>query len=160
MIRICGFDPGTRVCGYGIIDFEPRTQGLVFVECGTLEPGSGTAQQRLDDLGRDAADLLREFQPHTAGLEHAYFGINPQSALRISEARGVLLRVCGEVGVPVEQYQPSTAKLSVAGSGKATKEQVRAVVMRTLYLASSPKLDATDALAIAICRARRWRAAS
>lgn len=160
MIRICGFDPGTLVCGYGVIDFEPRTQGLVLVECGTLEPGSGSVQQRLDVLGRDAAELIREFKPAAAGLEHAYFGINPQSALRISEARGVLLRVCGEAGVPVEQYQPSSAKLSVAGSGRATKEQVRAVVMRALHLASPPKLDASDALAIAICRARRWRMAS
>lgn len=160
MIRILGFDPGTRICGYGLIDFDPAVRSMALVECGTLEPGEGDASARLGVLGADARELVQEFTPVAAGIEKAHVGVNPQSSLRIAEARGVLVTVLSAEGVPFEEYQPSTVKLSVTGSGRASKETVQAVIMRLLHLARPPKLDATDALAMAVCRALRWKAAA
>jgi crossover junction endodeoxyribonuclease RuvC len=160
VIRILGFDPGTRVCGYGVLDLEPMTRTMRFVECGTLEPGAGSAAERLGVLGRDAAEVVEEFRPDAGAIEMAHVGINPHAALRLAESRGVLLQLLVSEGIPVEQYQPSTVKLSVAGHGRASKDIVAQVVMRSLNLARPPKLDATDALAIAMCRALRWRAAA
>lgn len=157
MIRIIGLDPGTRVCGYGVIDFDENTRRLAMVECGTLEPGSGDASTRLGVLGADALDLVREFGPAAAALECAHVGINRQTVMRIAEARGVLITVLAAEAVPFEEYQPSSMKRSVTGSGRASKEMVRQVVMRMLRLARPPELDASDALGLAVCRALRWR---
>lgn len=156
MTRVLGLDPGTRICGYGVIDWDQRTGGMQLVECGTLEPGAGGVVARLAVLRDDAAALVREFRPDEAALELAHVRFNMQTALRIAEARGVLIGVLSAAKVPFEQYQPSSIKLSAAGSGKASKEQVAVAVGRVLHLSGNPPLDATDALATAICRVRRW----
>jgi crossover junction endodeoxyribonuclease RuvC len=155
VIRILGLDPGTIVCGYGVIDVDLAVRSMALVECGTLEPGEGSVEQRLGVLGADAIEVIHEFKPAAGAIEKAHVGINPHAALRLAEARGVLIRVLDEGGVRTGQYQPSQVKLSVAGHGRATKEQVARVVMRLLHLARAPKLDTTDALAIAICHALR-----
>lgn len=155
MIRILGFDPGTKVCGYGVIDFEPRTLAMALVECGTLEPGNGDVAARLGILRTDAEELVAEFRPDTAALELAHFRVNAQTALRLAEARGVLMGVLSAAAVPFAQYQPSSIKLSAAGHGRSTKEQVAAAVARELHLVGHAKLDTTDALATAITHARR-----
>ena len=88
-------------------------------------------------------------------MEEAFFGVNVQSTLALGEARGVALFVAAEHGLPVTGYPPATVKQTVVGHGRATKEQVGYLVRALLALRRTPEPDAADALAIAICHARR-----
>lgn len=153
IVRVLGFDPGTRICGYGVIDYDTRSRAMAYVECGVLALGKGTIASRLAALEADATEVIGEFGPGAAAIEHAHVGKNVASALRISEARGVLLGALSRAGVQAEQYQPSQAKKAATGRGDATKGRVRAVLVRVLKIDGEPALDATDALAIAVCRA-------
>lgn len=157
MIRILGLDPGTRITGYGCIDFEPETRAVTYVECGTLETSAPDMRGKLEDLRKDAVELVREFKPAVGVLERAHIGKGPHAGLRLSEARGVLLAVLGEAGVDVAEYQPKSVKLSITAHGGASKEAVRGRVMRMLRLTTAPTLDSSDALALALCWAVRWR---
>ena len=100
--------------------------------------------------------MTTPFPVDVLALEEAFFGKSVQSALRIGEARGVVLVAAARAGIPVAQYPPATIKKAVTGRGGATKEQVQEMVRITLGLAAPPQpADAADALAIAICHALR-----
>ncbi len=156
-LRFLGFDPGTKVAGYGVVDLILPNR-LAYVECGELRL-SGTLEERLAQLRVDADEVVSEFRPTAAGLECAYVGKNPQSALRLAEARGVLMGVLAAHGVETHQFQPSTAKKAAAGNGRASKKHVQTALMVMLGLKSTPGLDASDALAHAVCCALKHKAA-
>jgi crossover junction endodeoxyribonuclease RuvC len=154
--RVIGVDPAIRQAGYGVVDVDGDR--ITYVECGTFEfDQRESVEVRLAQLSADLIEVVDEFGPALAGIEHAHVGKNPQSALRLAEARGVCTAVFAERGIVVENYQPSEIKLSATGNGRANKAQVRAILMRQLRISREPKFDASDALAVAVCRARRLR---
>ena len=156
MIRILGIDPGTLRCGYGVVEVsearaiaKPR-----YVECGVIElSGKLTLAERLRLLATDLRELLTELRPHEVSLEAAFHGVNAQSALRLGHARGVIMLLVAEAGLPLGEYPPATVKRSVAGHGRAGKEEIQRVVTWLCALKRAPRPDAADALAIALCHA-------
>ncbi|MEZ4369070.1 MAG: crossover junction endodeoxyribonuclease RuvC [Kofleriaceae bacterium] len=157
MITILGIDPGSRVCGYGVIRCGGRGE-LRYVECGVLTaPAAWPAERRLGEIARGLAEVVDEFTPACLAVEdvfaHAGHG-NVRSALSLAQARGMALAIAGLRGLPVFSYAPALVKKSVVGTGRAGKEQVARMVAGLIGLAAAPRADAADALAVAIAHGR------
>jgi crossover junction endodeoxyribonuclease RuvC len=156
-LRILGIDPGSLRLGYGVIECEgPGAAKVRYVECGVITAGRNERRHaRLAEIGRGLRDLLAELKPDVVAMEEAFFGVNVQSTLALGEARGVAIYVAAEQGLSVAGYPPATVKQTVVGHGRASKQQVSYLVRALLALRRTPEPDAADALAIAICHARR-----
>jgi crossover junction endodeoxyribonuclease RuvC len=156
-LRILGIDPGTLRLGYGAIECSgPGASRVAYLECGVISaPARQDRPTRLVEIGRGLRELIAELRPDAVAMEEAFFGVNVQSTVALGEARGVALFVAGDQGVPVTGYPPATVKQTVVGHGRATKQQVGFLVRALLAMRRLPAPDAADALAIAICHARR-----
>lgn len=155
--RILGIDPGTIHCGYGVLEAQrgafmrPR-----YIECGVIELNPRQPlSERLVALAHDLREVLVEFLPDEVALEALYHGVNAQSALRLGHARGVIMLVIAEARLPLHEYPPATVKRTVAGNGRAQKEEVQRLVSYRCGLRQPPPLDASDALALALCHAQQ-----
>jgi crossover junction endodeoxyribonuclease RuvC len=159
-VRILGLDPGSRVCGYGVIDVRTETRGdeLAYVECGLLTaPEDRTMEERLGELARGLREVIAELTPHVVAVEDVFSHHNPRSSLALAQARGMVLAVGGLCGLAVASYAPALVKKAVSGSGRADKTQIARMVQALIGLRSLPRADATDALAVAITHGRRLR---
>ena len=156
-VRILGIDPGSLRLGYGVVETEGAGGARVaYVECGVISaPAHRPRAVRLAEIGRGLRELIAEVRPDAVAMEEAFYGVNVQSTIALGEARGVALFVAAEEGLDVTGYPPATVKKSVVGHGRATKEQVGFLVRALLSMRRTPAPDAADALAIAICHARR-----
>jgi crossover junction endodeoxyribonuclease RuvC len=154
-MRILGLDPGTRYFGYGVV--ERLGPGRVqYIECGIVEPPRrADLAERLAVIADGLREIIVELGPSVVAVEGVFHGVNPRSALQLGHSRGVALATAGAHGLRVHEYAPATVKRAVAGSGAATKTQVQAMVRTLCKLARAPRLDASDALAVAICHAFR-----
>ena len=158
-MRILGIDPGTRRCGYGVIEGERGR--LSYVECGVIEPpAKAPLAERLAELWAGLGDVIGELAPSVMAVEDIFHGIDARAALTLGHARGVVLAAAGAAGILVHSYPPATVKRSVTGYGRAAKPQVCAVVQTLLALKRVPRADAADALAVAICHAHHAPAAA
>ena len=154
-MRVLGVDPGSRVCGYGVITVAAR-RAVVYVECGVIAPPRGRApSERLGEIARWLGDIIDELAPEALAVEDCFAHINIRSALALAQARGVVLAVAGLAGLPVFSYAPTLVKQSVTGRGRASKDQVARMVQTLVGLRSPPEADAADALAVAITHAHR-----
>jgi crossover junction endodeoxyribonuclease RuvC len=155
-VRILGLDPGSRVCGYGVID--ERAGELSYVECGLLTASEALpVEHRLGELARGLREVIAELAPDVVAVEDVFSHHNPRSALALAQARGMALAVIGLCGLSVASYAPALVKKSVSGSGRAGKTQIARMVQALIGLRSLPRADATDALAVAITHGRRFR---
>ena len=156
-MRILGIDPGSQRLGYGVIECEGAGAARVYyVECGVISaPARDGRSARLVEIGRGLRELMAEVKPDAVAMEDVFYGANVQSTVALGEARGVALFVAAEQGLSVTGYPPATVKQTVVGHGRATKQQVGYLVRALLALQRTPAADASDALAIAICHARR-----
>jgi crossover junction endodeoxyribonuclease RuvC len=157
-MRILGIDPGSRRCGYGVV--EQLAPGRVrYVECGVIEPDpDARLELRLVEIAAGLREVIAELRPGAVAVEGVFHGANASAALKLGHARGVALLAAGEARLDVFEYAPATIKRSVAGSGIASKLQVATMVRALCSLRSAPRLDASDALAAAICHAFHTRA--
>ncbi|HEX4462290.1 MAG TPA: crossover junction endodeoxyribonuclease RuvC [Polyangia bacterium] len=157
-MRILGIDPGTRYFGYGVI--ERLGPGRVrYIECGVLQPRRGDElAARLADIAGSLREVIDELAPTVVAVEGVFHGVNARSALQLGHSRGVALAAAGAAALTVHEYAPATVKRAVAGNGAATKGQVSTMVRALCGLGRSPALDASDALAVAICHAFRGAA--
>ncbi|MFZ9501693.1 MAG: crossover junction endodeoxyribonuclease RuvC [Beijerinckiaceae bacterium] len=152
-IRIIGIDPGLRNTGWGII--EAQGSQLSFVACGTVRSDaslslSARLRQLLDGLG----EVIAAHAPMEAAVEETFVNRDPQSALKLGQARGIALVAPALAGLPVEEYAANLVKKTVVGAGHAEKTQVAMMVRVLLPRADAKSADAADALAIAICHAQ------
>ena len=153
-VRILGIDPGTLRLGYGVIDRAGPTR-MTYVECGVISaPASSARHQRLAVIGRGLRELVEEIRPDVVAMEEAFYGKSVAATLALGEARGVALFVAADRGLEIAGYAPARVKSTVVGSGRASKEQVAFLVRALLSMRRTPDLDASDALAVAICHAR------
>ena len=151
-MRIIGIDPGTAICGYGIIDVKGsnNTSSL----WGYYNPKELTDSQRLEILFNDLSDLLEEYRPDKFGVEELFFNRNVTTAIKVGQARGVILLAAEQQRIPIYEYTPLQIKQAVTGYGKADKNQVIYMTMNILGIREKIKPDDTaDALAVAICTA-------
>ncbi|MBA3539937.1 MAG: crossover junction endodeoxyribonuclease RuvC [Deltaproteobacteria bacterium] len=155
-MRILGIDPGSRVCGYGVID-EDRGE-LRYVECGVLTaPEHKPMEERLGEIARGLREVIIELAPAIVAVEDVFTHQNPRSALALAQARGMALAVIGLQGLSVASYAPALVKKTVTGNGRSEKTQVAQMVGALIGLTSMPVLDASDALAVAITHGRTVR---
>lgn len=149
-IKILGIDPGFGRLGYSVIAREGNNYA---VECmGCLETHSGTAyEKRLLSVGSDIEKIISEKKPDIIALEKIYFTKNQTTALKVAEARGIIIFLAARENIPLMEFTPLEVKAAVCGYGKADKKQVQTMVKMLLKLNEMPKYDdTTDALAIAL----------
>lgn len=150
---ILGVDPGSRVLGYGVVKVAGgRVQHLSHGVLDVVKEGSLSA--RLAALSIRFAELLSKHPPDVAVVEKIFLGKNVSSAFVLGHARGVVIAELAKCKVPVFEYESRLIKKGVTGSGSATKDQVRLVTLRLLGLVTDAKMDASDALAMAVYHAR------
>jgi crossover junction endodeoxyribonuclease RuvC len=155
-VRILGIDPGSRLCGYAVVEADAPEQGgrLRYVECGVLEARAASPiEARLGEMAVGLDEILGELNPEQVAVEDIFAAVNVRSALALGQARGVVLAICGRAGLPVYGYAPSVIKQAVTGRGRAAKPQVAHMVRALLGLRREPRADAADALAVAIAHA-------
>lgn len=151
-MRLIGFDPGLRNTGWGVIEAEGNR--LRYVADGTIRPATDQEMaSRLRELHDGLAAVLREFNPREAAVEETFVNKNPESTLKLGQARGVVLLAPALFDIPVAEYSANRIKKSVVGAGHAAKEQVQMMVSRILPGCNFSSPDAADALAVAICHA-------
>ena len=158
-MRVLGIDPGSRRTGYGVV--ERRGNQLICVTHGVVTPRPG-----LDLAGRLLAiadrieAVIAETGPDAVAVEEAFYHENVRSTLVLGHVRGALLVAAARRGVEVAEYSPREIKLALVGSGAASKDQVNFMIRRLLSLKGDVALDASDALAGAVCHLQRARLAA
>lgn len=149
-MRVLGVDPGSRLCGYAVVDVVDGRQ-CRYVECGVLTPErGGTAEIRLGNIACWLTDVINELRPTVMAVEDVFCGANPRSALALAQARGTVLAVAGLSGLIVHSYAPTLIKQSITGKGNAPKIQVAKMAGALIGLTHVPQADAADALAVAM----------
>jgi crossover junction endodeoxyribonuclease RuvC len=150
-MRVLGIDPGILTTGYGLVDV--RGDALRAVSFGTISTQASLPfTQRLLRIHQELQSLLIRSQPDCAAVEAVFFARNVQSALRLGQARGVILLALAKAGVEVHEYSALEVKQAVTSYGQAVKGQVQEMVRVLLGLTETPSpADAADALAVAIC---------
>lgn len=153
-MKIIGVDPGTNTTGYGIVTESGGRTGSSGWGAIRLN-GADPLPERLARIAGELRKTIAEHKPDCLAMEESFFSKNAQSALKLGMARGVIMLVAAENGLPVHEYPPLLVKQTVVGYGRADKNQVRALVKAILGLKETPTpLDASDALAVAITHAR------
>ncbi len=152
-----GIDPGTALCGYGIVRASDDEYALVV--CGAIAtPAKTPLEQRLLTIYNELSALIRQYRPDTAAVEKLFFSRNTTTALSVGHARGVAMLALAQAHIPLCEYTPNEIKQAVAGYGGADKYQMQQMVRMLLHLDAAPKPDdAADAVAIALCHLQSAR---
>jgi crossover junction endodeoxyribonuclease RuvC len=158
-VRILGIDPGSRITGFGVI--ESLRGGLNgrcrVVIAGTVRLGDGPLPERLEKLHLALGDLLATHGPEAVAVEGIFAKLAPRSALTLGHARGIALLCAAQAKLPVYEYPPATVKRSLTHGGNASKSSVARAVGMVLGLRTALAVDASDALAVALCHLSRSR---
>lgn len=150
--KILGIDPGLQKCGWGIIQSDGTA--LRFIACGVIKTNaSDDMARRLADLHQGLAEIIKIHNPDSAAIEETFVNKNPASALKLGQARGVLMAVPALQGLAVAEYGANKIKKSIVGSGHAAKAQMGMMVRTLLPACGGPSEDEADALAVAITHA-------
>jgi len=156
--KLLGLDPGLGTTGWGIIQAEGNR--LSHIANGQLKTDTAAPlPERLADLARQLETLIAEHAPEGAAVEEVFVNKNPQSTLKLGQARGVVLCAAARAGIDVGEYAARLVKKAVVGVGNAEKAQVHAMVARLLPGVKVAGADAADALAVAICHAHHLASA-
>ena len=162
-MKLLGLDPGLRITGWGVVEADGNN--LSHIADGALKiDARGSLAERLAALYEGLQQVLDLHRPDEAAVEDTFVNRNPASALKLGQARGVVLLAPAAFGIPVAEYPANVVKKSVVGVGHADKRQIDAMVRMLLPGCAAATPDAADALAVAICHAhhmstsRRWSA--
>ncbi|MDI6745326.1 MAG: crossover junction endodeoxyribonuclease RuvC [Thermodesulfovibrionales bacterium] len=166
---ILGIDPGSIVCGYGIIKTvqsqESRVKtpnsklqtlnsntDTVYVASGRIMlPSKQPLNVRLRELYSNLTDIIREYSPYEVAIEKVFFAKSIKAALVLGQARGAALVAAASSGLSVYEYSALEVKKAIAGYGRAEKHQVQSMVSKILSLKTKLSADSADALALALC---------
>ena len=157
-VRVLGLDPGSRATGYALLECVGTTS--TYLASGAIRTTADSFPRRLEEIFAGVTRLVGEYRPDEVAIERVFMHRNPDSAIKLGQARGAAL--CGTFSVEprIYEYAPREIKLAVVGTGAAQKEQVQLMVKQLLRLSGSLGPDAADALAIALCHANTRRLAS
>ncbi len=157
-MRLLGIDPGLRRTGYACVEVPARSLEPKLVEAGVLRlRATGPLAERLRQLHDELESVLEDLAPGSMAVESLFSNARfVRTAIIMGHARGVVLLAAGRRGLPVTELAPAEVKRAVTGRGNATKDQVRRAVMTQCGLrALKGPSDVSDAVAIALCAARR-----
>jgi len=146
--RILGIDPGSRLTGFGVIDLNGRDSH--YVTSGCIRVKGADLPTKLGIIFNGINQLVATHRPDMVSIERVFMHRNPDSALKLGQARGAAICAAVVHQLPVSEYSPTQIKLAVAGHGHAAKEQIQHMVRILLSLPGSPSEDAADALAAAL----------
>ncbi len=152
-MRILGVDPGSNITGYAVISSK---NDIITVEAmGILKLSKfETHQEKLKEIFFKIQDVIERFNPELMAIEAPFFGKNPQSMLKLGRAQGVAIAAGAAMGLEVQEFSPKRIKQSITGNGNASKEKVAGMLQIILgENLEAATLDATDALATAVCMA-------
>lgn len=146
-----GIDPGTNISGYGVIAVSSGRPE--FVTMGVIDMRKEKDPfRKLDFIFREMGKIMDMYSPDYVAIESPFYGKNPQVILKLGRAQGAAITAALHRDIPVCEYAPRKAKVAITGSGSASKEQVCTMICRILNMKLEPEhLDATDAVAIALC---------
>lgn len=150
-MKILGIDPGTAICGWGLI--ETKKSKFKVIDFGVIETDHGTEQcDRLHSIFTELSAIIKKARPEAVAVEELFFFKNLKTAIKVAEARGVITVTARDNQVKFFEYTPLQVKQALVGYGRADKNQVQQMVKVILGLKTIPKPDdAADALAVAIC---------
>jgi crossover junction endodeoxyribonuclease RuvC len=152
--RLLGVDPGLNKAGWGIIDVSGNNAS--FVACGTIKTTpKDSLPARIKVLHHELSKVIEHYSPEEAAIEETFVNKNPQSSLKLGQARGALILTLGLAQLPVTEYSATHIKKSVVGTGRAAKDQISTMVKILLPTAKMDGPDAADALAIALTHAHQ-----
>ena len=155
--RVLGVDPGMHETGWAVLEGEPSSPRLVASGVIRTEPGRALPE-RLSAIHSGLAAVLTAHKPQSFAIEEMFFTTIAHTVRATLQARGVALLAVAQAGRAVHEYNPTTVKLSLTGSGRAEKAQMQAVVQKALGLAERLRPnDVADAAAIALCHMRSGR---
>ncbi len=153
MTRILGIDPGSRYMGYGVIELNGSK--LKYIDANRLVLGDAPFTERLLKIDTFLNEYLEKMQPDEAAFEGIFHQKFADAAIKLGHARGVAIVACARFGMPLFEYSPTDVKQSITSFGHAEKTQVAQMVRILLGVQNQWPVDASDALAIAICHANR-----
>ena len=153
-MKILGIDPGTRNCGYAIV--EKNGRDIKLIEAGLIKIKTKILQEQIVEMTEGFDLLFKKHKIDEVSIEDMFYAFNPKTVIKLAQFRGAIsLKILQEFGNFAE-YTPLQVKQAVTGNGKATKEQVAFIVKRLLNVKKEIKpLDITDAIAIALTHAQR-----
>lgn len=153
---ILGIDPGTHCLGFGLI--QKNGGHWRHLDNGMVRPkASLPLPERLQTIYLHLSQLIEQFKPQAIALEDVFFAKNAKSALKLGHARGVVMLVAAQYGLPVFEYPPAKIKQALSGFGQANKEQMQKMVKIHLKLKEVAEENASDALAVALCHSQTKR---
>ncbi|MCL5991763.1 MAG: crossover junction endodeoxyribonuclease RuvC [Bacteroidetes bacterium] len=149
---VLGIDPGSVICGYGVI--EKKKNSLCVVEYGVIKAKKAYDElpYRLREIYQRLIKVIDRTKPDVAAFESTFYSKNAQSLLKLAHARASAMLAAAMNDIPISEYSPREVKKSVTGKGSASKEQVQFMVKTLLKIKETPEFyDVTDALAVAVC---------
>lgn len=148
-----GIDPGTNFMGYAILKAYGKNQKPVLLVSGVLDMGKiADPYLKLQYIFKRTLQVIDSYQPDELAIESQFYGKNVQSMLKLGRAQGVAIAAALQRDIPIFEYAPRKVKMSVTGSGTASKEQIAALLPKFMTIhTTSQLLDETDAIAIAYC---------
>lgn len=158
-MKILGIDPGTATTGFGVLECDCKS--LKSIDFGWIKtPKENSCGSRLVQIFDELTTLIEKHNPDVLAIERLFFFINHKTAMAVSESIGVIKMAAEKKSLPVVSYSPPDVKLTVAGNGRADKKEIKKSVLKILNVRSPKKKkthfdDLADALAVAICYARK-----
>jgi len=149
--RILGIDPGTNLMGFGVIEIQNNS--ICYIDCGIADMRSEADHlAKLNVIFEFCVNIITKYEPKELSIEAPFYGKNVQSMLKLGRAQGIAMAAAISKDLPVFEYAPRKIKQSISGNGNASKEMVAGMIEQLLQInTGSLKLDATDALAVALC---------
>lgn len=147
--RILGIDPGSVITGYGVIECEGLKSKRI--AHGHIRVVADTQPEKLGIIFDEITQVIAQWQPQEVAIEQVFVSNNPQTAIKLGQARGAAICAAVQQALPVSEYTPSQIKQAVVGHGRATKEQVQHMINVLLNIGDTLQADAADGLAIAVC---------
>lgn len=158
--RVLGIDPGTGICGFGVVQYEHRKQPRMITAGVITTPAHTPLEDRLLDIYDSLNQIIGETHPDEVSIEKLYFNQNITTGITVAEARGVCILVAKQHGIPISEYTPLQIKQTLTGYGRAKKKDMQEAVRVYLKMEQIVKPDdAADALAAAITHALMTRIA-
>ena len=150
-MRILGIDPGTGICGFGVIEVSKKKPASMVTAGVITTPPHTPLEERLLDIYNSLHEIIKETSPDVASIEKLFFNQNITTGITVAQARGITMLVARQENIPIFEYTPLQIKQTLTGYGRAEKKQIQEMVKLHLNLAQIPKPDdAADALAAAI----------
>ncbi len=153
MSIILGIDPGSRFTGYGVIKQQGRSYTYLGSGCIKALSQGDDLGSRLQTIFAGVSEIILQFKPDMFAIEQVFMAKNPDSALKLGQARGAAIVAATNNDLIISEYSARQIKQAVVGTGGADKSQVQHMVKTILKLPGTPQADAADALAVALCHA-------